>query len=140
MPERSADDWTIAAGKVGSNRTIVRALRQLPPKQDRAERPLLIRVTWTYPDTLSGMPDATTLDEIENFEAALFASLDQQDWATEVAAITGNNAKQWRFYCADGDDFVERFHAALDGHPVYPIELEGINDAEWRGLRDLLPE
>ncbi|MGH6614808.1 DUF695 domain-containing protein [Sphingomonas sp.] len=139
MPMRNADDWSIATGMVDGNRTIIRVLSQLPEADERAERPLLIHVTWTYGETLIGMPDAATLDTIETFEETIFASIDQQDWATEVAAITGNGARQWRFYTDDGDNFVAQFSAALADHPVYPIELEGIPDPEWQGLRELQP-
>ncbi|MES2057799.1 MAG: DUF695 domain-containing protein [Pseudomonadota bacterium] len=139
MPTRNADDWSIATGMVDGNRTIIRVLSALPEADERAERPLLIRVTWTYGETLTGMPDPAALDTIETFEETIFASIDQQDWATEVAAITGNGAKQWRFYTDDGDNFVARFSAALENHPIYPIELEGIPDPEWQGLRELQP-
>ena len=139
MPTRNADDWVIATGMAGGKRTIIRALSEIPSALERGDRTILILITWTYDDTATGMPDVTTLDTIEDFEAAIFASIDQDDWATEAAAITGNGAKQWRFYCADENDFVARFSAALDGHPVYPIELEAIADPEWQALRELHP-
>ena len=141
MPTRKAEDWTLAQGKAGDNMTIVRALARVPLAEQRAARPVLVTITWSYDGEASaGMPSRALYDRMEGFEEVLFAALDESDWATEAAAITGNGARQWRFYTADAEDFIARFTAALAGETIYPIELEAVDDPEWQGLRDVQPK
>lgn len=141
MPTRNAEDWTLAQGKAGGHNTIVRALARVPLIEQRKARPVLVSITWAYDgEATAGMPSRGVYDRIEGFEQVLFAALDAEDFATEAAAITGNGARQWRFYTADAEDFIARFTAALAGETVYPIELEAIDDPEWQGLRDIQPK
>ena len=140
MPVRKAEDWTLAQGKADGNTTIIRALARVPLAEQRAARPVLVMVTWDYDGAATaGMPDRATYERIEGFEEALFAALDAEDWATEAAAITGNGAKQWRFYATDGEHFARRFTAALAEHTAFPVELEAADDPEWQGLREVQP-
>jgi hypothetical protein len=141
MAKRNAADWTLAQGKAGGNATIVRALARVPLAEQRQARPVLVTITWAYDgEATAGMPSRAVYDRIEGFEEVLFAALDAEDWATEAAAITGNGARQWRFYTADGEDFVARFSAALTGHPIYPVEIEATADPDWQGLREVQPK
>ena len=141
MPRRNAADWTLARGKAGGNDTIVRALARVPLADRRRDRPVLVSITWAYDgEATGGMPSRALYDRIEGFEVRLFAALDAEDFATEAAAITGNGARQWRFYTADAEEFIARFTAALTGETVYPIELEAVDDPEWQGLRDVQPK
>lgn len=140
MPQRKAEDWTLAQGKAGGNNTIVRALARVPLAEQRDARPVLVTLTWSYDgEATAGMPPRAIYDRIEGFEETLFAALDEEDWATEAAAITGNGARQWRFYTADAEDFMARFSATMIGHPLYPIELAATPDAAWQGLREVQP-
>ena len=140
MPKRNAADWTLAQGKAGGNNTIVRALARIPLLEQRAARPVLVTITWAYDgEATAGMPPRAIYDQMEGFEEVLFGALDEGDWATEAAAITGNGARQWRFYAVDAEDFEVRFSAALTGHALYPIELEATSDPEWQGLREIQP-
>ena len=141
MPVRNPEDWTLAQGKAGGNSTIIRALARVPMAEQRAARPVLVTITWAYDGEASaGMPSRAVYDRIEGFETVLFAALDAEDFATEAAAITGNGARQWRFYTADAEDFIARFTTALAGETVYPIELEAVDDPDWQGLRDVQPK
>ncbi len=56
----------------------------------------------------------------------------------QVASLTGAGHKEWRYYAADADAFVEALNASLEGHPTYPLEIEMFDDAEWQGLQQLL--
>ncbi|QQV76997.1 DUF695 domain-containing protein [Sphingomonas aliaeris] len=141
MPVRNPEDWTLAQGKAGGNGTIIRALARVPMAEQRAARPVLVSITWAYDgEATGGMPPRPVYDRIEGFENVLFAALDEGDWATEAAAITGNGARQWRFYTANAEDFIDRFTKALAGETIYPIELEAVDDPEWQGLRDVQPK
>jgi len=140
MPKRNAADWTLAQGKAGGNNTIVRALARIPLLEQRAARPVLVTITWAYDgEATAGMPPRAIYDQMEGFEEVLFGALDEGNWATEAAAITGNGARQWRFYAADAEDFEARFSAAFTGHTLYPIELEAAPDPDWQGLREIQP-
>lgn len=141
MPIRNPEDWTLAQGKAGGNGTIIRALARVPLAEQRAARTVLVSITWAYDgEATGGMPPRAVYDRIEGFESVLFGALDEGDWATEAAAITGNGARQWRFYTADAEVFIARFTAALTGETIYPIELEAVDDPEWQGLRDVQPK
>ena len=141
MPKRNAEDWTLAQGKADGHNTIVRALARVPLTEQRRARPVLVSITWAYDgEATAGMPSRALYDRIEGFEEKLFAALDAEDFATEAAAITGNGARQWRFYTAHAEDFIARFTAALAGETVYPIELEAVDDPDWQGLRDVQPK
>ena len=141
MPKRNAEDWTLAQGKAGGHNTIVRALARVPLAEQRKARPVLVSITWAYDgEATAGMPSRALYDRIEGSEEKLFAALDAENFATEAAALTGNGARQWRFYTADAEDFIARFTTALAGETVYPIELEAADDPDWQGLRDIQPK
>ena len=41
----------------------------------------------------------------------------------QVACLTGNHQKEWRYYTHDVEAFLDAFNACLAGHPAYPLQL-----------------
>ena len=56
----------------------------------------------------------------------------------QVACLTGNHQKEWRYYTHDVEAFLDAFNACLAGHPAYPLQLRA--DPDWNALSGLQPE
>lgn len=52
----------------------------------------------------------------------------------DVYSVTGNNLKEFVFYIASREAFMNNFNAALNGHPAYPVEVNFYEDKEWSDL------
>ncbi len=118
---------------------VVRARQALPSAPDRQIYPWLVRITWRYQGDNVGMPPATDRRQIQDFEQAVEKPLAQKGIGEEVASITGNHAKEWRYYTYDRDEFMQRLNTALIGRPKYPIDLQSFSDPDWVALSKLLP-
>ena len=51
---------------------------------------------------------------------------------------TGNGSKEFSYYIADRDSFIQAFNQALRTHPAYPIEINFFEDREWKDFRAIL--
>ena len=58
----------------------------------------------------------------------------------QVACLTGNHQKEWRYYTHDVEAFLDAFNACLAGHPAYPLQLRTYKDPDWNALSGLQPE
>ena len=57
----------------------------------------------------------------------------------QVACLTGNHQKEWRYYTHDVEAFLDAFNACLAGHPAYPCSC-AYKDPDWNALSGLQPK
>lgn len=99
----------------------------------------LVIVTWRYEPGQSGMPDSQTHKDMQMFEDALEAGAERRGKAFQAVSLTGAGKKEWRYYAADTDAFMESLNQDLQGHAAYPLEIESFFDPEWNALREFHP-
>jgi hypothetical protein len=81
-----------------------------------------------------GMPASEVTEQMQTFETAIEASLEQKGVGVQAACLTGNGAREWRYYTYDTDEFMAKLNAGLAGHTVYPLRIQLFSDPEWTGL------
>ncbi len=132
----STDDWEVCEGIVDGARHIVRMRSTLPSDADQQRFDQLIMVRWPYQTDESGLPDTETHRLIVALEDALDAGTEKNGIAFQVLSLTGAGKREWRYYARSADEFFESLNNDLQGHPVYPLELESFFDPDWTGLRE----
>jgi hypothetical protein len=134
------DSWSV--GTVGDDDddevVLVRARAALPDAQARATWSRLVVVTWPY-EPASGMPQAEDAERMLGFEDAVHTGVEEPAGGVLVATLTGAGHKEWRYYTTDDGAFIAALKGILQGHPVYPLEIEVFSDPDWQGLLELLP-
>ncbi|MDQ8034636.1 MAG: DUF695 domain-containing protein [Bordetella sp.] len=134
------DLWAVGEAHVDGLSVIVRFRTGLPPEADRQANENLVIVSWPYSGIESGMPNEEDKQSTNNFEDAIEKGFENSDVGVQVACMTGNNMKEWRFYTPNVEAFLDAFNLCLAGHPVYPIQLRMFQDPDWRALSELQPE
>lgn len=136
----SFETWKVGEAETEDGLLLVRVRAAAPPPMKRAKLPHLIMIGWAYEGDAGGMPPADELAQMEAFEAAVDKGLETEGAGVAVACVTGQGAREWRYYTADPDVFMDALNEALDGHPDYPIDFKAFEDPEWEALSELLDE
>lgn len=136
----SNDLWAIGEAQVNGLPLVVRFRTGLPSAPERQLHENLIIISWPYTGTESGMPDDADKQSTDRFEEAIEQGFENSDIGAQVACLTGNHNKEWRYFTRDVEAFLDTFNQCLAGHPVYPIKLNMYKDPEWTGLSELQPE
>jgi Family of unknown function (DUF695) len=136
------DKWVMLEGAVDGVKCLIRARQSLPSIEFRNRNKFLMTLRWDYVPNAreSGLPDGSSGQRIRDFEDVLFASTDADTWAIEVASITGEGVKEWRFFTSSPVTFLERIKQMFVGHGRYPLQINSIEDGEWFGLSELLAQ
>ena len=98
-------------------------------------------VGWAYEDDArTGMPPADVRTQMDTLEAAVDKALEAEGAGVLVASITGAGAREWRYYTADPDAFMDALNDALETHPDYPLDFKAFEDPAWDALAELLED
>jgi hypothetical protein len=120
-----------AQGEQDGKPVIYRSLENVPKGQKESDFPNLINIYWPFAlEVNNGMPDSKTNENQIAFEDAI-ESLDKNDISHLMLVVTGNGRKEWIWYVKDVDSWLNRLNELLQGHEVYPIEIEIDQDPEW---------
>lgn len=132
MSEAVAENlYFTAQGEQDGKPVIYRSLENVPMNQKEADFPNLINIYWPFElDVNNGMPDPETNENQIAFEDAI-ELLDKKDISHLMLVVTGNGRKEWIWYVKDVDSWLNRLNELLQGHKVYPIEIEVGQDSEW---------
>lgn len=128
--------WIVSATPDRS--IIVRTRDNVPGEDIRARYSCLMIVTWRYGQEGSGLPDAAINAELSKFDDAV-EGLASESWFIDVAVVTGNGRKEWRFYARDAEEFAANFRSKLAPHARGGLVIEAFGDLDWTGLSELLP-
>ena len=126
------DDWELAEGIFDGRKRIIRQRATLPPTAERQLYCHLVIVAWPYDG--GGMPDRSTHARMQLVEDALEAGTERRDKGFQVLSMTGLGRKEWRFYTADVESFIESLNDDLQGQGDVPLEIESWFDPDWNGL------
>ncbi len=135
------DEWTFATGETPDGPILVRIRTGEPGPEDCEHFRNLVIVRWAYdPAENGGLPSAAVIEKMEVLEEALFAQFDEDSAiGCGVAVMTLAGTREWRFYTPDTPQFAAGFNAALDGLPIFPIEIETFSDPDWNAFAELKP-
>ena len=129
--EASADNlYFTATGEEDGNPLIFRSLHSIPSGVEEADYPYLISIYWPYQSQGKGMPNAETNDSQILFEDSL-VHLDKLGISHLMLVVTGNGRKEWHWYAADVEHWMQLFNKALTDQPVFPIDIENSKQPNW---------
>ena len=129
------DTWSVGEAKIKGNPVVYKFTNELPNTSIRNTMPWLTVVSWKYDGSENnGMPQKEINEEMVKLEDGLEAIEGKEKLYFDVYSATGNNLKEFVFYIADRDQFITNFNKALNGHPVYPVEINFYEDKEWSDL------
>ena len=135
------DAWTVGKVEVKGKPVIYKFLSQLPNEKVKHSLPWLTVVSWKYDgSTNNGMPLPETNKSMISLEDALEKIQGEGLIYQSVYSATGNNLKEFVFYIADQEKFMQKFNVALSHEPVYPIEINFYEDKEWSDLSKLISD
>ncbi len=132
----ATDDWELAQGNVEGKRLIVRMRATFPSTEDQAQFSRLVIISWYYKGNESGMPELDIHKKMNAFEDALEAGTEKRQVAFQALSITGDGKKEWRYYAADMDEFMNSLNTDLSGHEEYPLQIQSFLDPDWSALRE----
>lgn len=134
------DMWAVGEAQINGLPVVVRFRTGLPSESDRQLNENLIIITWAYQGIETGMPNDEDKQRTNAFEEAIEHGFERSDAGVQVACLTGNHQKEWRYYTPNVEAFLDAFNACLAGHPVYPVELRMFKDPDWNALAGLQPK
>lgn len=136
----SHDLWVVGEAHVNGLPLVVRFRSGLPATPERQIYENLIIIRWPYEGVESGMPSDADKHSTNQFEEAIEKGFEHPELGVQVACLTGNHHKEWRYFTRDVEAFLDAFNQCLAGHPVYPIKLNMYKDPEWTALSELQSE
>jgi hypothetical protein len=73
------------------------------------------------------------------FEDALEVAVESSNLGIQVACLTGNGRRTWRYLVANPDGFSLAIRPLFDTHGPAPFLFKQVKDPEWEGLAELMP-
>ncbi len=114
----------------------VRALEQMPAQDLIDAHPIQTVISWEYAPNEDGFPEEVELLRIGELEELLIAGVTQISVLT--LSLTGNGRREWWFYAAETEGFLEALNQALSGYPRFPIQINTCEDAGWESMHELI--
>lgn len=71
-------------------------------------------------------------------ESALESCIEQQDIGTQAISLTGNGAREWRYYTSDPQKFMHALNSGLREQGPFPIDLQLFQDPDWLALAEFV--
>jgi Family of unknown function (DUF695). len=136
--EIQEERWKASEGALENGLPFTLRFREdLPGESVMKRLSTLMVVSWTFdsPDD-RGMPSEEELDRMERFEALTDEHLVERGVARLMTVFTGDGVREWQFYTADPEIFMEKLNAALKNEPVMPLDIEAFDDENWDGYKD----
>jgi hypothetical protein len=136
------DQWIVGhSDEDDDGPLIVRCRAHLPEPAARKAWEHLVLIGWSYEDADgTGLPPKAVDKQMDAFEEAVAASVQNSGAGVLVASITGGGVREWRFYTLGPDAFMDALNTALETHPEYPLEFDAFEDPDWNALAEILPE
>ena len=133
--EQKDGPWIIAEGKENEKPILYRVRMSIPSNVEVSEYPYLMSILWEYDqENESGMPTSKQNEQQLSFDDALDA-IDNAGAGILMIVVTGNGRREWIWYVNDKTQWSQQLHKALEGHAVYPIDIEQSEDGNWETYR-----
>jgi hypothetical protein len=112
----------------------------MPAADARRALPWLTIVRWRYDGSENnGMPHTEENQLMLMLEAAL-VKIERPQFCFEAYRRIGAGLREFVYYIADRDKFLEEFNDHVAGNPHYPIEIKFYEDDTWSDLQDLIDD
>jgi hypothetical protein len=113
---------------------------ELPSDEDCRARPWLTVLTWVYDGTTNlGMPDEATNQLMLQLDGAL-ENVENPTSCAEAYRRIGGGLREFVYYTADQEEFMDRLNSILADHPPYPIEIKFYEDDSWSDFKKLIAD
>ena len=110
----------------------------MPTEDARRISPWLTVVRWEYDGSgNNGMPETEENQRMLMLEDAL-GRVERQGFCVEAYRRVGAGLREYVFYIANRDRFLEEFNTQVADHPTYPIEIKFYEDETWSDLQRLI--
>jgi hypothetical protein len=136
-----ADRWIAVRAQFDDDDldTVFRFRVAMPTPSVRRRHPVMMILKWPYAAKKDGMPRQADLARMAAFEDALEVAIEAPVVGIQVACLTGNGRRTWRYFVADPARFVAAVEPLLATHGPAPHLFRQVEDPAWEGLSDLLP-
>lgn len=136
-----ADSWVAIRAQFEDDDldTVFRLRNQMPTRRTRLLRPIMMIIKWPYRAKVDGMPRQVDMKRMSAFEDELEVLVESPGLGIQVACLTGNGRRTWRYYVADPDRFSLVVRPLFDTHGPGPFLFKQVEDSEWEGLAELMP-
>lgn len=113
---------------------------EMPAEKTRKPLPWLTVVRWEYDGSGNeGMPGQEAYQHMRMLEATL-QKIESPDFCFEAYRRIGDGLREFVFYIADREKFMQEFNRHAADDPRYPISIAFYNDATWSDLHNLIEE
>ena len=72
---------------------------------------------------------------MDDLETRLDAAIGKAGIGSMTVITTTQGRREWMWQTSDRAEFQKEMNGCLRGQPVYPIDITGEEDPEWRALR-----
>lgn len=113
---------------------------EMPAHDARSAMPWLTVVRWEYDGSEDeGMPGAEESRQMLMLEAVL-EKIERPGFCHEGYRRIGAGVREFVYYIADRDKFLQEFNRYAATDPRYPITIEFYKDEAWSDLQDLIDD
>lgn len=113
---------------------------EMPGQVTCRATPWLTVIRWEYDGSHNnGMPHAEENQLMLMLDAAL-AKIERPEFCVEAYRRIGAGIREFVYYVADRDKFLDEFNGCVAGEPRYPIEIKFYKDETWSDFQDLIDD
>jgi hypothetical protein len=125
----------------GTLPVIVKFVNELPAIDTQKQLTSLTVVSWKYDGSSNnGMPTKEINEKMITLESALEKTMDESKSFVHAYSRTGNDLKEFVYYCKGMDEFMPLLNETLQSHERYPIDIDFYEDPEWMELKKLIED
>ncbi|MDF1781819.1 MAG: DUF695 domain-containing protein [Alcanivoracaceae bacterium] len=129
------EQWAVGQTKVQGNPVVYTFVSALPDAKIVSSMPLRTEITWKYNGAgNNGMPSDAVQRSMREFEAIFATMFGQGISHFDAYTVSGNSLKKIVLYVTERDEFVRGLNEVLADSPIYPLEINFFEDADWNGL------
>ena len=135
----SAEQFGIIGEIEEDGYTVIYSLDNYIPKQEVVNYyPTLVVIKWAFDGSKnSGMPSK----ELQNkmyLADGLFNELVESGASFRAYTRTGNNLREYAYYCIDQSSYLDALNQAAKKYPKFPIDIVFYEDSEWTDYKSLI--
>ena len=123
--------WTSPTESESGRLVMVTGRRGVEKARESGKYNIRVEITWRYPGNAAGMPDDPTSTVMEAVQDAMTEVFDKDPVAILTGIYTGDNERNWIFYCTSVHIFEKKINLALAPFDLLPISIYTENDPQW---------